>query len=149
MGHLKCLQYHLKSTNSYNLICIYIKPQITHENALYLLDNYTESTIINEQLHGLQSLPPSPKRAERKGRRRPFREAGSGHKQWNTVSCVDTYSIISKFFEFCAENLLMIEYVSTQLTVFHCLCPLPASRKGIRLPLRSALFGEGGRDWRP
>ena len=47
--------------------------------------------------HGLQSLPPSPKRAERKGRRRPFREAGSGYKQWNTVSCVDTFSIISKF----------------------------------------------------
>ena len=48
-------------------------------------------------LHGLQSLPPSPKRAERKGRRRPFREAGSGHKQWNTERCVDTFSIISKF----------------------------------------------------
>ena len=47
--------------------------------------------------HGLQSLPPSPKRAERKGRRRHFREAGSGHKQLNTVSCVDTFSIISKF----------------------------------------------------
>ena len=47
--------------------------------------------------HGLQSLPPSPKRAERKGRRRPFREGGSGHKQWNTVSCVDTFSIISQF----------------------------------------------------
>ena len=30
------------------------------------------------QLHGLQSRPPSPKRAERKVRRRPFREAGSG-----------------------------------------------------------------------
>ena len=43
----------------------------------------------------------------------------------------------------------MIENVSTQLTVFHSLCPLPASRKGLRLPLRSALFGEGGRDWRP
>ena len=43
----------------------------------------------------------------------------------------------------------MIENVSTQLTVFHCLCPLPASRKGLRLHLRSALFGEGGRDWRP
>ena len=43
--------------------------------------------------HGLQSLPPSPKRAERKGGRRPFREAGSGHKQWNTVSCVDTFSV--------------------------------------------------------
>ena len=43
----------------------------------------------------------------------------------------------------------MIENVSTQHTVFHCLCPLPASRKGLRLPLRSALFGEGGRDWRP
>ena len=28
-------------------------------------------------------------------------------------------------------------------------CPLPASRKGLRLTLRSALFGEGGRDWRP
>ena len=27
-------------------------------------------------------------------------------------------------------------------------CPLPASRKGLRLTLRSALFGEGGRDWR-
>ena len=49
------------------------------------------------QHHGLQSLPPFPKRAERKVRRRPFREAGSGHKQWNTVSCVDTFSIISKF----------------------------------------------------
>ena len=43
----------------------------------------------------------------------------------------------------------MIENVSTQLTVFHCLCPLPASRKGLHLPLHSALFGEGGRDWRP
>ena len=43
----------------------------------------------------------------------------------------------------------MIENVSTQLTVFHCLCPLPASRKGLRLTLRSALLGEGGRDWRP
>ena len=43
----------------------------------------------------------------------------------------------------------MIENVSTQLTVFHCLCPLPASRKGLRVPLRSALFGEGGSDWRP
>ena len=52
-------------------------------------------------------------------------------------------------FEFWAENLLIIENVSSQLTVFHCLCPLPASRKGLRLPLRSALFGEGGRDWRP
>ena len=30
------------------------------------------------QYHGLQSRPPSPKRAERKVRRRPFREAGSG-----------------------------------------------------------------------
>ena len=47
--------------------------------------------------HGLKSLPPSPKRAERKGRQRPLREAGSGHKQWNTVSYVDTFSIISKF----------------------------------------------------
>ena len=28
--------------------------------------------------HGLQSRPPSPKRAERKVRRRSFREAGSG-----------------------------------------------------------------------
>ena len=43
----------------------------------------------------------------------------------------------------------MIENVSTQLTVFHCLCPLPAYLKGLSLPLRSALFGEGGRDWRP
>ena len=34
----------------------------------------------------------------------------------------------------------MIENVSTQLTVFHCLCPLPASRKGLRLHLRSALL---------
>ena len=34
----------------------------------------------------------------------------------------------------------MIENMSTRLTVFHCLCPLPASRKGLRLPLRSALF---------
>ena len=34
-----------------------------------------------ELYHGLKSLPPSPKRAERKVRRRPFREAGSGHKQ--------------------------------------------------------------------
>ena len=52
--------------------------------------------VLQSLKHGLQSLPPSPKRAERKGRRRPFREAGSGHKQWNTVSCVDTFSIISK-----------------------------------------------------
>ena len=43
----------------------------------------------------------------------------------------------------------MIENVSTQLTVFHCLCPLPASQKGLRLPLGSALFGEGGSDLRP
>ena len=43
----------------------------------------------------------------------------------------------------------MIENVSTQLTVFHCLCPLPASRNGLRLTLRSALFGEGGSNWRP
>ena len=27
--------------------------------------------------------------------------------------------------------------------------PTACSRKGLRLPLRSALFGEGGRDWRP
>ena len=53
--------------------------------------------VLIDSIHGLQSLPPSPKRAERKGRRRPFQEAGSGHKQWNTVSCVDTFSIISKF----------------------------------------------------
>ena len=33
---------------------------------------------INSIYHGLQSRPPSPKRAERKVRRRPFREAGSG-----------------------------------------------------------------------
>ena len=57
----------------------------------------TKLFLSHDQDHGLQSLPPSPKRAERKGRRRPFREAGSGHKQWNTVSCVDTFSIISKF----------------------------------------------------
>ena len=70
----------------------------------YFFIHYVPSTIFQlnrsswvEPLHGLQSLPPSPKRAERKGRRRPFREAGSGHKQWNTVSCVDTFSIISKF----------------------------------------------------
>ena len=61
---------------------------------------HTKNWIVH--YHGLQSLPPSPKRAERKGRRRPFREAGSGHKQWNTVSCVDTFSIISKF---SARNL--------------------------------------------
>ena len=61
---------------------------IFHENRLLADDSHE---------HGLQSLPPSPKRAERKGRRRPFQEAGSGHKQWNTVSCVDTFSIISKF----------------------------------------------------
>ena len=42
------------------------------------------SVIVEELLpfdflkHGLQSWPPSPKRAERKVRRRPFREAGSG-----------------------------------------------------------------------
>ena len=50
----------------------------------------------------LMSRPPisasfSKKSRTYKGRRRPFREAGSGHKQWNTVSCVDTFSIISKF----------------------------------------------------
>ena len=33
---------------------------------------------ISVPFHGLQSRPPSPKRAERKVRRRPFREAGSG-----------------------------------------------------------------------
>ena len=27
--------------------------------------------------------------------------------------------------------------------------PTACFRKGLRLPLRSALFGEGGRDWRP
>ena len=59
--------------------------------------NRRESMTNTGHKHGLQSLPPSPKRAERKGRRRPFREAGSGHKQWNRVSCVDTFSIISKF----------------------------------------------------
>ena len=32
----------------------------------------------SHRIHGLQSRPPSPKRAERKVRRRPFREAGSG-----------------------------------------------------------------------
>ena len=58
---------------------------------------WQRNATITVVVHGLQSLPPSPKRAERKGRRRPFREAGSGHKQWNTVSCVDTFSIISKF----------------------------------------------------
>ena len=36
---------------------------------------YLEEKLLN---HGLQSRPPSPKRAERKVRRRPFREAGSG-----------------------------------------------------------------------
>ena len=56
---------------------------------------------------------------------------------------------ILRFSSFALKILLMIENVSTQLTVFHCLCPLPASRKGLRLTLRSALFGEGGRDWRP
>ena len=44
----------------------------------------------------------------------------------------------------------MIENVSTQLTVFHCLCPLPASRKGLA-SLYALLFLEkeaeiGGRD---
>ena len=44
----------------------------------------------------------------------------------------------------------MVENGSTQLTVFHCLCPLPASRKGLRL-LYVLLFLEkeaeiGGRD---
>ena len=66
----------------------------------YVICSHISLQTINEMrvpIHGLQSLPPSPKRAERKGRRRPFREAGSGHKQWNTVSCVDTFSIISKF----------------------------------------------------
>ena len=50
VGHFKCLQYHLKGTNSYNFICNYIQPLIKHENTLYLLDSYTESTIINQQL---------------------------------------------------------------------------------------------------
>ena len=59
--------------------------------------SYKFANSLDTALHGLQSLPPSPKRAERKGRGRPFWEAGSGHKQWNTVSCVDTFSIISKF----------------------------------------------------
>ena len=51
---------------------------------------------------------------------------------------------ISVIIRIIHASLLMIENESTQLTVFHCLCPLPASRKGLCLPLRSALFGEGG-----
>ena len=37
------------------------------------------------------------------------------------------FSSFSLIFEFCAENLLMFENVSTQLTVFHCFahCLLP------------------------
>ena len=43
------------------------------------LSEKCEVIIIDQLLyHGLQSRPPSPKRAERKVRRRPFREAGSG-----------------------------------------------------------------------
>ena len=63
---------------------------------LILREGFTGLGMWSVLVHGLQSLPP-PKRAERKVRRRPFQEAGSGHKQWNTVSCVDTFSIISKF----------------------------------------------------
>ena len=43
--------------------------------------NYLLPRLLNfwkPDIHGLQSRPPSPKRAERKVRRRPFREAGSG-----------------------------------------------------------------------
>ena len=75
--------------------------KITNESVFEIsIDIFSElivSALKTDKCHGLQSLPPSPKRAEHKGRRRPFREAGSGHKQWNTVSCVDTFLIISKF----------------------------------------------------
>ena len=43
-------------------------------NSSVMLGNYLQQMTS----HGLQSRPPSPKRAERKVRRRPFREAGSG-----------------------------------------------------------------------
>ena len=47
------------------------------ENSNYALTG-TRHFIGTKLIHGLQSWPPSPKRAERKLRRRPFREAGSG-----------------------------------------------------------------------
>ena len=46
------------------------------KNQMVLIHSRTEFYMLFA--HGLQSLPPSPKRAERKVRRRPFREAGSG-----------------------------------------------------------------------
>ena len=49
------------------LCCQNIYPYVVNELYLSLVPR-----------HGLQSRPPSPKRAERKVRRRPFREAGSG-----------------------------------------------------------------------
>ena len=55
---------------------------IPNFSELVLLMHHTRSIInkpfLTEIEHGLQSRPPSPKRAERKVSRRPFREAGSG-----------------------------------------------------------------------
>ena len=51
---------------------------VTEYAALSYHDLSKESQPQKAELHGLQSRPPSPKRAERKVRRRPFREAGSG-----------------------------------------------------------------------
>ena len=51
-------------------------PQLLMEQFDTLSIQYRHIEYMHE--HGLQSRPPSPKRAERKVRRRPFREAGSG-----------------------------------------------------------------------
>ena len=72
--------------------------EMQHYAAFYLgLHSLLNNTFKGFPVHGLQSRPPSPNSAERKVRGRPFREAGSGHKQWNTVSCVDTLSLRCKF----------------------------------------------------
>ena len=55
------------------------KKHFEKDSNLGLISNfYTPPLKCGKVLHGLQSRPPSPKRAERKVRRRPFREAGSG-----------------------------------------------------------------------
>ena len=55
--------------------CLCIFESDTVKSDCPMQENYE---IFKELIHGLQSRPPSPKRAERKVRRRPFREAGSG-----------------------------------------------------------------------
>ena len=65
----------LKKNNIFLRFCLCIFESDTVKSDCPMQENYE---IFKELIHGLQSRPPSPKRAERKVRRRPFREAGSG-----------------------------------------------------------------------